>query len=241
MSEKVDLGLVKKYEYAWDKYSDSDLQNVFDFSERYKKFMSQCKTERECVTEFIKIAEEHGFKNLDDLIKNKTKLYSGDKVYYNNREKSVVFYIVGDEPIENGLNILGAHIDSPRIDLKQNPVYEESDLALFETHYYGGIKKYQWVAIPLAIHGIVIKKDGSKVNIVIGEDDNDPVFNISDLLIHLSGEQMAKTASKVIDGEAMNLLVGSIPIKNKDEKNRVKKNILQIIKDKYDIDEEDFV
>ena len=241
MSEKIDLGLVKKYEYAWDKYSESDLKDVFSFSERYKKFMSQCKTERECVTEFINIAEEYGFKNLDDLIKNKTSLNSGDKVYYNNKDKSVVFYIVGEEPIEKGLNILGAHIDSPRIDLKQNPLYEESDLALFETHYYGGIKKYQWVAIPLAIHGTVIKKDGSKVNIVIGEDDNDPVFNISDLLIHLSGDQMAKTASKVIDGEAMNLLVGSIPIKNKDEKNRVKMNILQIIKDKYDIDEEDFV
>lgn len=233
--------LQKKYDYAWDKYSKEDFKELFKISDEYKDFMSKCKTERECTVEFIERAEAKGYKNIEQLIKNKTKLNPGDKVYANNKDKTLALFVIGSHDIEEGIRILGAHIDSPRLDLKQNPLYEDTDLALLDTHYYGGIKKYQWVTLPLAIHGIIVKKDGIKINLVIGEDENDPVVGISDLLIHLSGDQMLKKANKVIEGEDLNILVGSIPVKDKDVKNRVKQNILKILNKKYDIEEEDFV
>lgn len=237
----MEKDLVKKYEYAWDKYSKEDLEKVFALSERYKKFMSKCKTERECVIELATLAEEKGYKNLEEIIKNNGSLKAGDKVYANNKDKTLALFIIGSEPIEKGMNILGAHVDSPRLDLKQNPLYEDTDLAMFETHYYGGIKKYQWVTLPLAIHGVIAKKDGTVVNMVIGEDDNDPVIGVSDLLIHLAGEQLEKKLGKAIDGEDLNILVGSMPIESKDVKDRVKRNILKLLNEKYDITEEDFV
>lgn len=233
--------LTKKYEYAWDKYSEDDMKNVFSLSDRYKEFMSKCKTERECVLEFIARAEEVGYKNLDDILSQNATLKPGDKVYANKMDKTLALFIIGSKSFEEGLRILGAHVDSPRLDLKQNPLYEDTDLALFETHYYGGIKKYQWVTLPLAIHGVIIKKDGTKVNVVIGEDENDPVVGVSDLLIHLAADQMDKKANKVIEGEDLNILIGSIPIKDKDTKSRVKENILKLLNEKYDIIEEDFI
>lgn len=235
------LGLTKKYDYAWDKYTKKDIKNVFELSDRYKDFMSSCKTERECVNEFIKLAEKAGYKNLDTIINEGGKLKKGDKVYANNMGKTLALFVIGTEPLEKGMRILGAHVDSPRLDLKQNPIYEDTDLALLKTHYYGGIKKYQWVALPLAIHGVVVKKDGSVVNVVIGEDDNDPVIGISDLLIHLAADQMDKKLSKGIEAEDLNVLVGSIPVEDKDEKDRVKYNVLKLLNEKYGITEEDFV
>jgi len=233
--------LEKKYESAWDKYTKEDLGEVFSLSDRYKEFMSKCKTERECVTEFILLAEKNGYRNINEIIKGNLKVKPGDKLYANNKGKALVMFHIGEEPMEKGLNILGAHVDSPRLDLKQNPLYEDSDLALFKTHYYGGIKKYQWVTIPLAIHGVVVKKDGTIVNIVIGEDDNDPVLGISDILVHLAADQMDKKASKAIEGEDLNLLVGSIPNSDLKSKNRVKANMLSILNEKYGITEADFV
>lgn len=230
----------KNEKCAWEKYDEQGIKEIFDFNEGYKNFMSLCKTERECVKETIRIAEENGYKNLDDVIKNGEALKAGDKVYANNMDKAIALFIVGERPMEDGMKILGAHIDSPRLDLKQNPLYEDTDLALLETHYYGGIKKYQWVTLPLAIHGVVCKKDGTKVDIVIGEDDNDPVIGISDLLVHLAQTQQEKKANKVIEGEDLNVLVGSMPLKD-EEKDAVKVNILKILNDKYGIEEEDFL
>ena len=225
---------------AWNKYDENGIKEVFSFCEGYKDFMSKCKTERECVKESIEIAEKHGFVDLKEVIKSGKSLKAGDKVYANNMDKALALFVIGTEPLEKGLKILGAHIDSPRLDLKQNPLYEDSELALLETHYYGGVKKYQWVTLPLAIHGVVAKKDGSKIDVVIGEDDNDPVVGISDLLIHLSADQLGKTAAKVIEGEDLNILVGSMPLKD-EEKNAVKANVLKLLKEKYDFEEEDFL
>lgn len=237
---------------AWKKYSKRDLEQVFAFSEDYRRFISECKTERECVTEAVIRAEKAGYRNLDEIIHENKTLKAGDKVYAVNMNKAIVLFHIGTKPMEAGMNILGAHIDSPRIDVKQNPLYEDSELVLLDTHYYGGIKKYQWVAMPMAIHGVVALKDGTTVNVVIGEDMSDPVVGISDLLIHLAGEQMDKKAAKVIEGEDLNVLVGSMPApggdtdkdgseKQDDEKNAVKKNILNILKEKYGIEEEDFL
>lgn len=225
---------------AWEKYDEATLKEVFAFSEGYKDFISDCKTERECVQKVIKDAKKAGYRDLNQVIANEGVLQAGDKVYVNNMGKAVALILIGNEPIQNGMNILGAHIDSPRLDLKQNPVYEDTSLALLKTHYYGGIKKYQWVTLPLSLHGVIVKKDGTKVDIVIGEAETDPVFGVSDLLVHLAGEQMEKKANKVIDGEGLNILVGSIPLKG-EEKNAVKANIIKLLKDKYDIDEEDFI
>ncbi|MGE5628852.1 MAG: aminopeptidase [Solirubrobacterales bacterium] len=233
--------LTKKYEYAWDKYTSKDLKSVFSLGERYKEFISECKTERECILKFISLAEKNGYRSLNEFIKSGVKLKPGDKVYANNRDKTLALFNIGTESLENGFNILGAHVDSPRLDLKQNPLYEDTELALMKTHYYGGIKKYQWVTTPLAIHGVIIKKDGSKVNLCIGEDDNDPVFGVSDLLVHLSQEQMEKKASKVVEGEDLNVFAGSIPSEEKELKERVKENILKMLYEKYEICEEDFV
>lgn len=231
---------------AWEKYDKKGLKKVMDFAEGYRKFISDCKTERESVDEIVRMAEADGFKNLDAIIKKGTKLKAGDKVYANNMGKTLALYVIGKEPMENGMNIVGAHLDSPRLDLKQNPMYEDTDFALLDTHYYGGVKKYQWVTIPLALHGVVAKKDGSVVKIAIGEKPNDPVFTITDLLVHLSADQMAKNAAKVVEGESLDVLIGSIPgpEKGKDKKDikeRVKANILEIIKKEYKFEEEDFL
>lgn len=220
----------------WDKYSESELNDLMKFADGYKKFISSCKTERECASYIINKAIEAGFQNLDDV----SNLKSGDKVYVNNRGKSVALFVIGEENIKDGINILGAHIDSPRLDLKPHPLYEDDNLAYLDTHYYGGVKKYQWVTIPLAIHGVVVKKDGSKINVNIGEDSSDPVVGITDLLIHLAKDQMKKTASLVIEGEDLDVLVGSKSLKG-EEKEAVKKNVLAILKEKYDILEEDFI
>ena len=229
--------LTKKYELAWDKYTKEDLEKVFALSNRYVDFMSKCKTERECVVEFTKLAEAQGYKDINTY----KSLKAGDKVYANCMGKTLALFLIGSEPIEKGFNILGAHIDSPRLDLKQNPLYEDADFAMLKTHYYGGIKKYQWTTLPLAIHGVFCKKDGSIVNVVLGEDENEPVDGISDLLIHLSGDQMAKTLAKGIEGEDLNVCIGSIPVEDKEAKNRVKLNALRLLNEKYGIDEEDFV
>lgn len=225
---------------AWLKYNENGKQEVFNFCEGYKNYISVGKTERECIHEAIRLAEEKGYRNLNEIIKNNETLKVGDKVYFNNKDKSLALYLIGKDSIENGMRIIGSHVDSPRLDLKQNPLYEDSDLALMDTHYYGGVKKYQWVALPLALHGVVVKKDGTKVNVVIGEDDNDPVLGVSDLLIHLSADQLQKKANEVIAGEDLNVLVGNIPLEGK-EKEAVKENILLLLKDKYDFEEEDFI
>lgn len=239
VEEKKDL--TKKYETAWNKYSKEDLEKVFALNDRYIEYMSKCKTERECVDEFIEIAEKNGYENLETILAEGRTLKAGDKVYANNKGKTLAMFLIGEEGFEKGLKILGAHVDSPRLDLKQNPLYEDSELAMMETHYYGGVKKYQWVTIPLSIHGVVAKKDGSVVNVVIGEDEKDPVIGISDLLIHLSADQMNKKLSNGVEGEDLNILVGSMPIEDKDAKERVKLNILKLLNEKYGINEEDFV
>ena len=220
--------------YAWEKYNNYD--EIMQFNEGYKAFISAGKTERLCVKEAVKLLDEKGFKDL----KTFKTLKPGDKVYATNKGKNVACFVIGKENLEKGLNILGAHIDSPRIDVKQNPIYESTNFCLFDTHYYGGIKKYQWVTIPLALHGVVVKKDGSVVDINIGEDLNDPVVGISDLLIHLAQDQLQKTASKVIEGEDLDVTIGSIPTKG-EEKEAVKKAVLQLINEKYQIEEEDFL
>ncbi|MGX8686901.1 MAG: aminopeptidase, partial [bacterium] len=197
---------------AWNTYDLEMQKDCNDFARDYMSFMNQSKTERECVDFFINEAEKEGYRELGALIREGKTLKAGDKVYTAWMDKSLVLFRIGTEPFENGLNILGAHIDSPRLDIKQNPLFEDSGLALMETHYYGGIKKYQYVTLPLAIHGVVIKKTGETVIMNIGEDEDDPVFFISDLLIHLSQEQMKKPAATVIEGEALDLIVGSRPI-----------------------------
>jgi len=227
-----------KTENAWKKYSDKT--EVFDFCEKYKSFMSTCKTERECVTEMVQQAEAAGYRNLNEVIENGESLKPGDKVYANNMGKCLAMYIIGEEPMEKGMRILGAHIDSPRLDLKQNPLYEDQEQALLDTHYYGGVKKYQWVTLPMALHGAVAKKNGEVVNVVIGEDGDDPVVGISDLLIPLSAKQLQKTAAEVIEGENLNVLVGSMPLDGKEEE-PVRAQILSILKEKYDMEEEDFL
>lgn len=224
----------------WEKYNSEKIENAFSFNDGYKNFISIAKTERECVWESIRLAELKGFKNLEDYIENNIPLKTNDKVYIVNRNKNICLFVIGKEPITSGINILGAHIDSPRVDLKQNPLYESDNLALLKTHYYGGVKKYQWVAMPLAIHGVVCKKDGSVININIGEDENDPVFGFSDLLPHLAADQMSKVASKVIEGEDLNLLIGSLP-ETTVEKEKIKSNILNLLKTKYNIEEDDFI
>lgn len=233
---------------AWNKYDEDMKKKVFDFADEYRRFISLCKTERECVEEGVRILKAAGYKDLKDVIAADEKLKAGDKVYAVNMNKAIVAFNIGEDSIESGMNILGAHIDSPRLDIKQNPLYEETGLVLLDTHYYGGIKKYQWVATPLALHGVVALKDGTTVKVVIGEDMDDTVVGISDLLIHLASEQMDKKAAKVVEGEALDILVGSMPLKKEetksdkeDCKDAVKKNILALLKEKYGIEEEDFM
>ena len=221
---------------AWKKYSSSDLEQVFKFNEEYKDYITKGKTERLCVDEAVKIAEGYGFKPLSSY----DKLNPGDKVYATNKGKNIACFVIGDKPVEKGLRVLGAHIDSPRIDIKQNPLYEKNGFALLDAHYYGGIKKYQWVTIPLALHGVVCKKDGTIINVCIGEDEKDPVLGISDLLIHLSADQMQKPGAKVIEGEDLDLTLGNMPLEG-EEKDAVKANVLKLLKEKYDFEEEDFI
>ena len=221
---------------VWSTYTDDDKSKLEKLSAGYIDFISTCKTERESVKETIRQAEAAGYKSLDKY----DKLNPGDKVYGVCMNKSIALFNIGTEPIEKGLKILGAHIDTCRLDLKQNPLYEDGGFALFDTHYYGGIKKYQWVTLPLAMHGVVIKKDGKTIEINIGEAESDPVFCVTDLLIHLSQEQMEKKASKVIEGENLDILIGNYPLKE-GEKESVKKGIIKLLKDNYDIEEEDFL
>ena len=220
---------------TWEKYKDN-LNEVMEYNEGYKDYISKNKTERACVKDSIRLAKEKGFKPLDSF----ETLKPGDKVYVNNRDKNIALFVIGNKPLSEGMRILGAHIDSPRMDLKQNPLYESEGFVLADTHYYGGVKKYQWVTIPLSLYGVVAKKDGTVVDVVIGEDDNDPVVGISDLLIHLAAEQLDKKAAKVIEGENLDVTLGNMPLVG-EEKDAVKANILKLLKDKYDIEEEDFV
>ena len=221
---------------VWEKLNDSQKDELMQFNKEYIDFLSVSKTERTFVNNSIALVEKAGFKNLSEV----TELKPGDKVYSTNKGKNILAFIIGKEPIRNGLNLLGAHIDSPRTDLKQHPLYESNGLVLLDTHYYGGIKKYQWVARPMALVGVVVKKDGTVIDINIGDDDNDPVVGISDLLIHLAADQMSKTGAKVVEGEALDVLVGSIPKKDI-EKDPVKAYILDLLKEKYDIEEDDFI
>ena len=225
---------------AWLKFDDAKKQEIFNFCEGYKKYISDCKTERESIKEAISLAEAKGYKDLKNVISTGESLKAGDKVYYNNMDKSLALFLIGSESIESGMRIIGSHVDSPRLDLKPNPLYEDSELSLMETHYYGGVKKYQWVIIPLALHGVVVKKDGTKIDVIVGEEETDPVVMVSDLLIHLAAEQQQKKATEVIAGEDLNILVGSMPLEG-EEKEAVKANILKLLKEKYDFEEEDFM
>jgi len=220
---------------AWEKYQDR--KELMAFNEDYKDYITKGKTERLVVNETVKLLEAKGFKHISAF----NSLKEGDKVYFNNRGKNIFAYIIGKKPISEGLRILGAHIDSPRLDIKQNPLYERDGFALLDTHYYGGIKKYQWVTIPLALCGVVCKKDGSIIDVNIGLDSNDPIVGISDLLIHLSADQLQKSGAKVIEGEDLDVTVGSIPSGNEDDKDQVKANILKLLEEKYGFEEEDFL
>ncbi len=224
----------------WEVYNEAQLAELEEVNKKYCACLDAGKTERECVRTAVQMAEAEGYRNMSDLVREGAKLSAGDKVYMAYNEKALALFNIGTEPLENGMNILGAHIDSPRIDLKQNPLYETDGFAYFDTHYYGGIKKYQWVAIPLALHGVVVKKDGTRVNVAIGENENDPVLVITDLLIHLAGEQMEKNAAKVVEGEKLDLLIGNKPIAG-EEKEAVKANVLALLKKTYEIEEEDFL
>ena len=227
-------------EVVWNKYSKEEFENVMKFSDGYIDFLSDSKTERACVKNAIALAKSYGYRDIKEVIENKEILKAQDKVYVNMMNKSIALMHIGSNPLEKGMNILGAHIDSPRLDLKQNPLYEDGNLAYLDTHYYGGVKKYQWVTLPLAIHGVVCLKDGTTVDIAIGDKESDPVFVISDLLIHLSADQLQKKANEVIAGEDLNVTVGSIPLEN-EEKDAVKANVAKILKSTYGFEEDDFV
>ncbi len=229
-----------EHKNIWTKYNAAQVAEIMSYNDGYKAYISECKTERECVARAVQDAEAHGYLDLKEIIREGKTVKAGDKVYFNNMGKALVLFHVGTEELEKGMKILGAHIDSPRMDLKQNPLYEDTELAFLDTHYYGGIKKYQWVTLPLALHGVVVKKDGTTINLVIGESEDDPVVGITDLLPHLAGAQMDKKAGKVIEGEDLNLLIGSIPLEG-EEKDAVKANILKWLKDTYDMEEEDFL
>lgn len=232
---------------AWDAYPGEKKKEVFDFAEKYRRFLSENKTERECVKTFEAAARAAGFVSLVEALKRGGALQAGDRIFYNHMGKSMALFVIGEQPMCDGMNILGAHIDSPRLDLKQNPLYEDMDLAMLDTHYYGGVKKYQWVTLPLALHGVVAKKDGTVVEINIGDKAGDPVVGVSDLLIHLASEQLEKKANKVIEGENLDVLIGNLPADKaeeddkKEEKERVKTQILALLKEEYGIEEEDFL
>ena len=229
---------------AWLSYTEAEEKELETVAKAYRNFLNVGKTERECVTEIVKEAQEAGYESLEEKVARGDRLKAGDKVYTVGMKKIVALFHIGEEEISHGMNILGAHIDSPRLDIKQNPLYEDTDLAYLDTHYYGGVKKYQWVTLPLAIHGVVVKKDGSIAEVNIGEDEDDPIVYITDLLIHLAGKQLQKKAAEVIEGENLDILIGSRPLKDiPDDKKKeaVKQNVLKILKDKYDMEEEDFL
>lgn len=229
---------------AWLTYSDADMQDLETVAKKYRHFLNVGKTERECITQIVKEAEEAGYVSLEEKVKNGEALKAGDKVYQVGMQKIIALYHIGEDDLEQGMNILCAHIDSPRLDIKQNPLYEDTDLAYLDTHYYGGVKKYQWVALPMAMHGVIVKKDGTVVNVTVGEDEDDPVLYITDLLIHLAGQQMAKKASEAVEGEKLDILIGSQPLKDlPDDKKKeaVKENVLRILNEKYGVEEEDFL
>ncbi|MCC8139104.1 MAG: aminopeptidase [Lachnospiraceae bacterium] len=230
---------------AWNTYEEKELTELYDIAEQYRQFISQGKTERECAGMTVEMARAAGYRSLEEVKQSGDTLRPGDKVYAVHKKKLVILYEIGTKPLEEGMNILGAHIDSPRLDLKQNPLYEDGEMTLLETHYYGGIKKYQWAAIPLALHGVVAKKDGTLVTLSIGEKADDPVLGISDLLIHLSGEQMQKKAAVVVEGENLNIIIGSRPLKTgedeKEKKEAFRKAILELLEKDYGIEEEDFL
>ena len=248
-----------EHQNTWETYSAKQLKEVDDFAQEYMAFLDNGKTERECIDQIVNTIEQAGYRELETLISSGAKLKTGDKVYSVWMNKSIAMFRIGRKKITEGMNILGAHIDSPRLDIKQNPLYEDGGFAYMDTHYYGGVKKYQWVTLPLAIHGVVVKKDGTTVEINVGENEDDPVFFVSDLLIHLAQEQMEKKANKVIEGEALDIIIGNKPLlidkndkakEKKDaddqdakasEKDAVKKGILEILQKTYDIEEEDFI
>ena len=225
---------------AWNHYKKNDLKKVERIAEEYRGFLDNGKTERECAAQAVAMLEKAGYTDLEEAIREGRRLKAGDKVYVNRMGKAVLIFLIGEAPLETGMNIVGAHIDSPRLDLKQNPLYEDGDFAYADTHYYGGIKKYQWVARELALHGVVVKKDGTTVSLRIGEGKNDPVVGVSDLLIHLSQEQMNKKLSESITGENLDIMLGGRPLSG-EEKEPVKKQLLKILKDEYGIEEEDLL
>lgn len=229
--------LFHKKENGWETISEERKNEIYEYCNGYMEFMTKSKTEREIVASVTKMVEEKGFQDINKV----SELHPGDKVYYSNKGKSMYLAIIGNRPMEEGLNVIGAHGDSPRLDLKPNPIYEDGGFAYFKTHYYGGIKKYQWTTIPLAIHGVVVKTDGQTIPICVGEDKNDPIFTITDLLPHLAQEQMGKKASEVIGGENLNLLIGSIPFNDEKVSEKVKLNILDLLHQKYGITERDFL
>ncbi|MGE5615088.1 MAG: aminopeptidase [Bacillota bacterium] len=238
--QKLQEKLFYKQKNAWEKATEEDIKKCYDFCEGYKEFLNNSKTEREFIANAEKMAVEAGFVNIDGLAGKNPALKPGSRVYYINRKKAAVLAVIGKSPLENGVNIIGSHVDAPRIDLKPNPLYEDTELAMFKTHYYGGLKKYQWLTIPLAIHGLVLKGDGAQVEIRIGEEDDDPVFVITDLLPHLAREQMQKKMSEAVTGEGLNLLLGSMPYNDEKVKEKVKLKILDILYKRYGIVEEDF-
>lgn len=225
---------------AWKEYTKKEQKELETLNKNYRKFLDAGKTERECVVCSVEMARQAGYRDLNEVIEKGESLQPGDKVYAVNMKKSLSLFQIGRKPLEEGMAILGAHIDSPRLDIKQNPLYEDTELVYLDTHYYGGIKKYQWVTLPLAIHGVIVKQDGQTVEVCIGEAENDPVFCVTDLLIHLAGERMERKANKVIEGEALDILFGSQPLKG-EEKEAVSKNVLAILKEKYGVEEEDFL
>ena len=237
MDENLKKVLLNKKQSGWLETNDEKFGQIFEFCNGYMDFLNHAKTEREFAAKAKELAESKGFKDVNQL----EKLNPGDKVYFLNREKSIYFAVMGKQALENGLHIVGAHIDSPRLDLKPNPLYEEGEIAYFNTHYYGGIKKYQWTTIPLSIHGVIIKANGEKITVNIGEDESDPIFTITDLLPHLAKDQLTKRLNDAIEGENLDLLVGSIPIIDEKVKSKVKLNILKILNEKYGITESDFI
>lgn len=237
MEENLQEKLINKKENGWETIDEETKKKIFEFTQGYMNFLNKAKTEREFVKETIKLAREKGYKDIMEY----EKLQPGDKIYFINRDKSMYLAIIGTENIENGLHIIGSHIDSPRLDLKPNPLHEDSGFAYLKTHYYGGIKKYQWTTIPLSLHGVIVKTNGEKITVNIGEDENDPIFTITDLLPHLAQDQMEKKLKNGIDGEDLQLLIGSIPVKDNKAKEKVKLNILNILNQKYGIVEADLL
>jgi aspartyl aminopeptidase len=237
--QTLEKQLKKEFNNAWEKIENRD--EVFDFADEYKSFLDHSKTERLCADEILRYARDNGYKNIDDLVQSEVSVKPGDKVYSELKGKAVIMAIIGNEPVANGLNIVGSHIDSPRLDLKPNPLYEDSNLALMKTHYYGGVRKYQWATIPLAMHGVIMTKDNKKVNVSFGEEENEPVLYITDLLPHLAKDQNKKTLAEGITGENLNVVIGSIPYGDDKIKEKVKLNVLRIFNEKYGIEEEDFL